>query len=328
MKLVIQIPCYNEAETLPETLADLPETIPGIDIIEILVIDDGSEDNTVDVARKHGVHHIVSLPFNQGLATAFARGLREARKLGADIVVNTDADNQYPGRYIEALIEPVLNRKADLVVGCRPIENISHFSPLKKKLQRLGSQTVAWLTGSGVSDVTSGFRAYSRRAVRKLKSFSKFTYTVESIIQASRIGLRIATVDIQTNPPTRPSRLFHSNFYYIRRQASTIIRIWALYSPDKLFNGSGLISIGLGTILIIRFIIHYLLAYPDPSGKVQSLIIASIFISMGFSLLLFGVIADLIGVNRHLMESIQDRLEQHDETISTTSISSGHKDNE
>jgi len=321
MKLIIQIPCYNEAKTLPATLADLPTEISGIDEIEILVIDDGSTDNTVEVARAHGVHHLVSLPYNQGLAMAFARGLAEAAILDADIVVNTDADNQYPGADISTLVNPILNNNVDMVVGCRPIETITHFSPVKKRLQRLGSKMVTLLTGASIPDVTSGFRGYSRRAIHELKIFSDFTYTVETIIQAARSGLKMESVDININPPTRPSRLFHSNFYYIRRQVSTILRIWALYSPGKLFNGSGLISLSLGAVLFTRFIFYYLASYPDPTGKVQSLIVASILLSLGFSLLLFGVIADLVGVNRHLLEDTINRLDSIEQKLSSDKIS-------
>ena len=309
MKLVIQIPCYNEAKTLPDTLRDLPTTLPGIDEIEILVIDDGSTDETVAVAKEHGVHRVISFPYNQGLAKAFARGLQEAAHMDADILVNTDADNQYPGKYIQDLIVPIVTGNADMVVGCRAMHRIQHFSPTKKRLQRLGSKMVMWLTGAAIPDVTSGFRAYSARAVREIKVFSDFTYTVETIIQAARSGLQLQAVEIDINPPTRPSRLFHSNFYYIRRQATTILRIWAMYSPGKLFNDSGLASLATGSLLLARFVFYYFISYPEPSGKVQSLIVASILMSLGFSLLLFGVVTDLIGVNRHLMEDTLNRLD-------------------
>jgi len=313
MKLIVQIPCYNEAETLPATLADLPDSIPGIETIEILIIDDGSTDGTADVARDCGADRVVRLPGHQGLAKAFARGLAEASRMNADVVVNTDADNQYPGRFIEPLIAPILDGGTDIVIGCRPIEHMEHFSNIKKRLQRLGSRMVAWLTGVNIPDVTSGFRAYSRRAVHQLKVFSDFTYTIETVIQASKSGLQISTVPIQTNPPTRPSRLFQSNFSYIRRQATTIFRVWALYSPGKLFSSSALVSLGIGGLLVLRFLYYYILAYPEPSGKIQSLIIASIFLSLGFSLLLFGVVTDLIGVNRKLMEDAVNRLDALEE---------------
>jgi glycosyltransferase involved in cell wall biosynthesis len=310
MKLVIQIPCYNEAETLPKTLADLPSAIPGIDTIDVLVIDDGSRDGTAEIARDLGADRVVILPHNQGLARAFARGLAEAGKMQADIVVNTDGDNQYPGRCIEQLIQPIMENRADLVIGCRTIETIRHFSPMKKRLQRFGSQVIVWLTGVNVPDATSGFRAYSRKAVRRLKVLSEFTYTVETIIQAAKSGLRVETVKIETNPPTRSSRLFRSNWYYIRRQIGTIIRIWALYSPEKLFNRSGIAGLSIGAILLFRFLYFYIVRFPDPSGKIQSLVVASIFISLGFSLLLFGVVTDLIRVNRQLMEETIDRLDR------------------
>ncbi len=310
MKLVIQIPCHNEAETLPQTLADLPTEIPGIDQIEILVIDDGSRDGTADVARRHGVHKVVEFPHNQGLARAFAQGLFEAGKMQADIVVNTDGDNQYQGKYIEELIRPIMENRADLVIGCRPIDSIKHFSSLKKKLQHFGSKVIIWLTGVNVPDVTSGFRAYSRKAMRRLKVLSEFTYTVETTIQAAKSGLRIEVVNIEVNPPTRPSRLFKSNWYYIRKQIGTIFRIWALYSPEKLFNRSGIASLSVGLILLLRFFYYYLTSFPEPTGKIQSLVVASIFFSLGFSLILFGVVTDLVRVNRHLLEETIDRLDR------------------
>ncbi len=309
MKLVIQIPCYNEAETLPATLADLPVQIPGIDTIEILVIDDGSTDATSKIAAELGVHKVITFPSHRGLATAFSRGLKEAGRMRADIVVNTDADLQYPGRCIPDLIRPISEKRADIVVGCRPIEDIRHFSTVKKRLQRLGSQAVMWLTGIKVPDVTSGFRAYSRRAVRRLKIFSDFTYTIETLIQAAKSGLQVVAIPTEVNAPTRPSRLFRSNWYYIRRQIATIFRIWALYSPGKLFNWSGLISLSSGGLLLFRFLFFYVIRFPEPSGKIQSLVVASILLSLGFSLILFGVVTDLVGVNRRLLEETIDRLD-------------------
>lgn len=309
MKLVIQIPCFNEAETLPATLEDLPRSLPGIDVIEILVIDDGSTDGTAAIASRLGVHKVVRLPTNQGLATAFARGLIEASRMDADIVVNTDADLQYPGRCIAGLIQPVLEGNADIVVGCRPIDRIAHFTATKKRLQTLGSRAVMWLTDLDVPDVTSGFRAYSKQAIRHLKVFSEFTYTIETLIQAAKSGLRVVSVPADINPPTRQSRLFRNNWYYIRRQIVTIFRIWALYSPGKLFNRAGLTSLSLGSLLVLRFLIYYIALFPEPSGKIQSLVVASVLLSLGFSLLLFGVVTDLIRVNRKLLEETIDRLD-------------------
>ncbi len=308
MKLIIQIPCFNEAETLPRTIRDLPAQIEGIDKIEILVIDDGSTDKTVEVARKLKVDHILSLPSNLGLARAFSRGLKYAVHLNADIIVNTDADNQYQGECITDLIRPILENKADIVVGCRPISEIPHFSPVKKWLQKTGSRMVQFLTQTRISDVTTGFRAYSKYAAQKLHVFSDFTYTIETLIQASRNGMRIQGVGVKVNPPTRKSRLFVSNWYYIRRQTATILRVWSLYSPVKLFTRSGFISLGLGSALLLRFLYYYLSCWPAPSGKVQSLVIASIFLTFGFFLMLIGVVADLIAVNRRLLEEILDHL--------------------
>ncbi len=308
MKLVIQIPCYNEAGTLARTIEDIPKEIPGIDELKILIIDDGSTDDTVEIARKMGAE-VLSMPYHQGLAHAFASGIRHALSMGADIIVNTDGDNQYQGRFISNLIQPVIKGDADMVIGCRPFDEIEHFSRIKTFLQKAGSRVVQFLTGVKIPDVTTGFRAYSRTAARRMKIFSDFTYTVETLIQAAKSGLRVATVPIKTNPPTRPSRLFRGNWYYVRKQTGTILRVWALYSPVKLFSRSGFICLVLGSALFFRFFYYYLISWPEPSGKVQSLLIAAIFFIFGFFLILIGVLADLIGVNRRLIEELHDRAE-------------------
>ncbi len=303
VKLFIQIPCFNESRTLAQTISDFPDSIPGIDTITVLVIDDGSSDDTVTVARELGAE-VFELPTHKGLAHAFARGIRHAVALGADIIVNTDGDNQYRGECIPELIQPILSGKADMVVGCRPIGEIPHFSRIKKFLQTYGSRVVQFFAGADVPDVTSGFRAYSRSAARQLRIYSDFSYTVETLVQAGQSGIRIAQIPVAINPPTRPSRLFVSNWFYIRKQVATLFRIWSLYNPVKLFSRTGFISLGLGGLLLIRFLYYYLAAWPDPSGKVQSVIIAAILILFGFFTILSGVLADLIAVNRRLLEDL------------------------
>jgi glycosyltransferase involved in cell wall biosynthesis len=311
MKLVIQIPCFNEADFITKTIYDLPKQIDGIDEIEVLVIDDGSSDNTVEVAKNCGIKNILRLSMHRGLAFAFAEGLRHSvYDLHADIVVNTDADNQYHAKFICELIKPIINSQSDIVIGCRPIDKITHFSKTKKILQNLGSRTVQLMTGVQIPDVTSGFRAYSRLAGRRLKVFSDFSYTIETLIQASKTGLRIMTVPIEVNPPTRPSRLFSNNLKYIAKQLKTMIRIWILYSPVKLFTWSGSISLATGLLLIFRFLYFYIISWPNPSGKVQSLIFASVLLLFGIFQILVGILADLIAVNRRLIEETHDRLDK------------------
>jgi glycosyltransferase involved in cell wall biosynthesis len=300
VKLVIQIPCYNEAETLPATLRDLPSSVPGIDSIEVLVIDDGSDDGTAAVARAHGVKHVVRAPVNQGLARAFAAGLDYALKIGADIIVNTDGDNQYRGDCIAKLVAPILHHEAEVVVGNRNPARLGHFSFIKRRLQALGSSIVRGLSGTNIPDVTSGFRAFSREAALRMNVVSDFTYTLETVIQAGIKQLAVTHVDIDVNPVTRPSRLFPNIRSYVVRSAVTIVRIYALYNPLRVFVliGGALLLGGLG--IGLRFTVYYFL--DGGAGHIQSLILAAVMLITGFQAILFGIIADLVGSNRRMIE--------------------------
>ncbi|MEA2368458.1 MAG: hypothetical protein QOH38_1176, partial [Thermoleophilaceae bacterium] len=274
MKLIIQIPCLNEQDTLPATLADLPREIDGIDAVEWLVVDDGSTDRTIEVARAHGVDHIVRLTNNKGLATAFQAGLDAALKLGADVVVNTDADNQYDGRDIPKLVQPILEGRADMVVGNRQVESVEHFSPLKKRLQRLGSWVVRGASGTDVPDTTSGFRAYNREAAIQVQVVSKYTYTLETIIQAGKMLVAVEHTPVRTNPKTRESRLFPSMWSYVRRNTISIFRIYALYEPLRVFMTAAAV-VGLASFVIwARFVYFYIDG--SGSGHVQSLILGAV----------------------------------------------------
>lgn len=299
-KLIIQIPCYNEEKTLPLTLKDLPSSIEGISEIEIIIIDDGSTDRTAEVARENGVKHVIGLKNRKGLAVVFATGLDAALRLGADIIVNTDADNQYKGADIPRLVKPIVEKKAEIVIGCRRIEEIKHFSPLKKKLQRVGSAVVKYLSGLDVPDATTGFRAYSREAALKLNILSPFTYTVESIIAAGNRGLAVQTIDISTNPDLRKSRLFKSIPEYIGRSMATMIRVYTMYKPLKVFMTMGTVVFAVGVILSIRFLFYFFTG--SGSGHIQSLIFASVFMLLGFQITLLGLLSDLIAANRRLLE--------------------------
>ena len=303
MKLIIQIPCYNEAETLEIALNDLPKEIPGIDEIEYLIINDGSKDNTVEVAQKWGVHHIVSFTQNRGLAKGFMAGIEECLRQGADIIVNTDADNQYCGEDIAKLVQPILKHTADIVIGERPIDSIEHFSPLKKKLQHLGSRFVQIASNTNIPDAPSGFRAYSKEAALHLNVINDYTYTLETIVQAGRNHYAITSVPIRTNAELRPSRLFKSMFGYIKRSVVTVIRAFAMYRPFHFFGIIGTIPFSLGIILGIRYLIY--LYYDPMTGHVPSLILAAVLLLMGFQTYIIGFLADIQAGNRKILEDIQ-----------------------
>jgi glycosyltransferase involved in cell wall biosynthesis len=299
-KLIIQIPCYDEEETLAETLASLPRVLPGIDVIETLVIDDGSTDATSDVARRAGVTYLLRFPRNQGLARAFSAGLDAALKLGADVIVNTDADNQYRGDEIGKLVRPILEGRADMVVGDRAPYSLPHFGFWKRVLQRLGSWTVRLLSGTTVPDATSGFRAFSRRAALRLNVLSEFTYTLETIIQAGKKQIPIAYVPVHARAVGRPSRLFLSVSHYLRRSVATLVRTFALYEPLKFFGVFGATLVSLGLIIAARFVWYYFTE--GGAGHIQSLILSAILIIVGFQTLQIALVADLIGSSRRLLE--------------------------
>lgn len=303
MKLIIQIPCYNEEETLEVALNALPRQIDGIDEIEYLIINDGSKDKTVEVARAWGVHHIVNFRRNKGLASGFMAGIDEALRQGADIIVNTDADNQYCGDDIETLVRPILEERADIVIGARPIDSISHFSFLKKKLQHLGSWFVRVASNTDIPDAPSGFRAMSRDAAMRLHVINEYTYTLETIIQAGREKMAIISVPIRTNAELRPSRLFHSMGSYIKKSALTIIRAFMMYMPLKFFGIIGTVPFVLGFLLGVRYLIF--LAADPHAGHVQSLILAAILLLIGVQTFVIGLHADIMAANRKMIEEIK-----------------------
>jgi glycosyltransferase involved in cell wall biosynthesis len=310
MKLIIQIPCYNEEETLAIALADLPRQVPGIDQVEWLVINDGSSDRTVEVAKAHGVDHIVSFNYNRGLARAYMAGLEASIRAGADIIVNTDADNQYCAADIPRLVEPILRGQADLVIGARPIDDIEHFSPIKKALQHLGSYAVRVASGTDIPDAPSGFRAISREAALQLNVFNEYTYTLETIIQAGQRGMKVAWVPIRTNGYLRPSRLVKSISIYVRRSLFTILRIFMTYRPMRFFLLAGSLPIGLGGLLGIRWL--YFFVSGTERTRLPSLILAAILILIGVQLWVFALAADLLSVNRKILEDTQIRSRRAD----------------
>jgi len=308
VKLIIQIPCLNEENTLPQTLEDLPKTIEGIDSIEILVIDDGSRDKTVEVAKSLGVNHILKFTNNKGLAKAFIAGINESLKLGADIIVNTDADNQYFGGDVAKLVEPILKKEADIVVGDRQVETIRHFSPIKIFLQKFGSWVVRQLSGTQIPDATSGFRAYSRDAALQLNVVSDFTYTIETIISAGKKNLAIAHVPVKTNTKLRESRLFPSIRVYLQRSLVTMLKVYSMYRPLRLFTIAGGTTFLLGFAIGCRYLFFFFMGQTE--GHIQSLILSAILLIVGFQIIMMGIAAELISVNRQLLEDIQLRIKK------------------
>jgi len=311
MKLIIQIPCYDEAATLALTLARLPRTLPPFDVVEWLVVDDGSTDDTAAVAKAHGVHHVVRHTRNQGLARAFMSGLDASLAHGADVIVNTDADNQYNADDIPLLVAPILSGAADIVIGARPIETIEHFSPVKKLLQKLGSWVVRAASNTEIPDAPSGFRALSRASAQRLMVFNDYTYTLETIIQAGQKNMAITAVPVRVNQDLRPSRLVRSVPSYVQRSLVTIVRIFAIYRPFRFFATIGALLFAAGFLIGLRFLVKYLGG--EGTGNVQSLILAGALLVMGFQTVLVAFLADLLAANRKLMEEVRFLLKRRDD---------------
>jgi glycosyltransferase involved in cell wall biosynthesis len=305
---VIQIPCYNEEKSLPVTLKAIPRRFRGVSRVEILVVDDGSSDRTVEAARKHGADHVVRLTNHKGLAEAFSAGLDASLGLGADIVVNTDADNQYCADDIQKLIDPILSGEADMVVGERDIGSMPHFSTVKKGLQRMGSWMVRKLSGTRIPDTTSGFRAMSREAALRIHVISRFSYTLETIIQAGKKNIALASVPIRTNAQLRPSRLFSNMGSYIKRSTATLIRIYAMYEPLKIFFTIGASLFGLGLLISARFLYYFFTQ--RGTGHIQSLILAAVLMIVGFQVVMIGLLSDLLAANRSLLEDVLHRVKK------------------
>lgn len=308
MKLIIQIPCYNEEIALPVTLSQLPKKIDGIDEIEVLISDDGSTDRTLEIAKEYGVNHIVTSTHHKGLAKTFMSGIHRALAEGADIIVNTDADNQYCADDIEKLVKPIVENKADIVIGARPIKSINAFSPLKKFLQFLGSKIVRLLSSTATEDAPSGFRAFSRDAALALNVFDNYTYTIETVIQSKTKGLHIVSVPIRVNSCYRKSRLVKNIFTYIQKNSFTILRMFIIYRPFRFFATIGGFIALVGVGLLSRFLWLYFV--DNGNGHIQSLIISSILVITGFQIIIFGVLADLLSINRKLIEDIQVRVKK------------------
>ncbi len=307
MKLIIQIPCLNEESQLPTSLGELPRSVPGFDIVEWLIIDDGSDDRTIEVARQHGVDHIVRMPQNRGLAAAFQAGLDASLKLGADVIVNTDADNQYDASYIPMLVAPILQGRADLVVGDRNVRGVEEFSALKIKLQLLGSWVVRKASGTEVPDATSGFRAYDREAAIQLTVVNRYTYTIESIIQAGKMNAAVASIPVETNDKMRESRLFGSMWGYIRRNMFTIGRVFAAYEPLKFFTAIAVTFFLVGFAAFLPFLWDSIVN-GDSSGHLQSIVLGAVLSLAGFQVLVLGVVADLISGHRMVSQRILERV--------------------
>lgn len=316
MKLIIQIPCYNEANTLAIALAALPKEVEGFDEVEWLIVDDGSTDETVNVAHKNGVDHIIQHPRNQGLARGFMSGLEACLANGADVIVNTDADNQYNAEDIPALVAPILNGTAEIVVGARPIETIEHFSPIKKILQKIGSWVVRYASKTDIPDAPSGFRAMSRNAAQRLVVFNDYTYTLETIIQAGQKNMAITSVPIRVNEDLRPSRLVKSIPSYIQRSIGTIIRIFVIYRPFRFFGLIGLVLFLAGFMLGLRFIYYYLAG--EGEGHIQSVILSAVLLGMGFQTILVAFLADLLAANRKLLEDVRYHINKESSTSNVT----------
>lgn len=306
MKLIIQIPCFNESATLAIALAELPKTVDGFDEVEWLVIDDGSVDNTSEIALANGVHHVVKHTKNQGLARAFMTGISACLERGADVIVNTDADNQYSAADIPKLVSPIISKQADIVIGARPIDDIAHFSWSKKLLQKLGSWAVRTASKTSIPDAPSGFRAYSRYAAQNMVVFSEYTYTIETIIQAGQKNMAIMSVPIRTNADLRPSKLVKSIASYVRRSVVTMVRVYAIYRPMRFFGSIGAILLGLGLMLGLRFLYYFFTG--DGNGHIQSVILSAVFLVLGFQTILVAFLADLLGANRKLLEEIRIKM--------------------
>lgn len=313
-KLIIQIPCLNEARTLPATLRDLPRTVPGIDVVEVLVVDDGSRDATIEVARACGADHIVRFRRRRGLAAAFTAGIDAALKLGADFIVNTDGDNQYAGGDIPKLLAPLLAGEADIVIGDRNIKDLEYMSTLRKRLQRLGSWVVRQVSGTQVPDTTSGFRAYTREAALRMTIVSEFSYTLESIIQAGKKRIAIANVPVSTNPRTRDSRLYGSLWDYVKASAATIVRIYAMYEPLKVFSTIGTATFAVGVAMSFPFLISYF-TDTGPARHAELLILSAVLMIVGFQVALIGLVADVISGNRKLIEDLLYRVRRIERNI-------------
>ena len=311
-KLIIQIPCLNEAATLPATLADLPRTVPGIDVVEWLVIDDGSRDGTSKVAHAHGVHHVVRFRRHKGLAAAFTAGIDASLKAGADFIVNTDADNQYLASDIARLVAPLLAGEADIVIGDRNIRDIAHMSWPKKLLQRLGSWVVRQVSNTEVPDTTSGFRAYTRDAALRMTIVSEFSYTLESIIQAGKKKMAVAHVEVGTNDVTRPSRLFSTVFDYIKQSAATIVRIYTMYEPLKVFSYIGATVFVIGFAISVRYLYYRVVGDAYGDRHLQSLILSAVLMIIGFQVILIGLVADAISGTRKLLEDLLYRVRRQE----------------
>jgi len=313
MKLFVQIPCLNEEKTLPRVIQDIPRAIDGIDEVKILIIDDGSTDRTAEIALQEGADYVVRLPFTQGLAKAFSHGITACLELGADIIVNTDGDHQYRGDDIPRLVRPILEGRAEVVIGNREVTQVEYFSPLKRKLQILGSTVVSKLSHVNVPDATSGFRAYSRDAALRMNVFSNFSYTLETLFLAGNHRIPISHVPIQVNKPLRPSRLFSNLLTYLKKSSATILRMYTLYEPLRSFFYAGSFIFAIGLVAVLRFLYYYFTG--AGSGHVQSLVLSGALLTIGFQMWVVGILADLISINRRLNEEILYRLKRNDPVL-------------